>query len=253
VGEVELGESIERPRPILGIAVAHVRRPADHRVAGDHDLLLRQIDEHVALGVSAPEMQQVNLAVATVELHRLLERDRGQRRLERAHLGQVGLGELEIGLQLAALGGARGLDVGLELGDLGRDLAHVVLDALEPLLHHGLARDLIGDDLGVGIGRRVGFVAVPVVPVEVRVDDVAHRLLRHLAKPLDDHLCRRRLRVRVDDHDPVGVLDDRGVAIHLVRGRRHRRIDAVGDLLDVEPRVSATGSFVSAAIHRSSP
>ena len=250
VGEVELREVVERAGPVFGIAVTHVGCPADHRVTGDHDLLFREIDEHVALGVSAAEMQQVDLAVAPVELHRLLEGDRGQGRLERADLAQVGLGEPQVGLELAALGRARRLDVGLELGDLARHLAHVVLDALESLLEHGLTRDLIGDDLRVGIRRRVGLVAVPVVPVEVRVDHVADRLLRHLAQALDDHLGGRRLRVRVDDHDAVGVLDDGRVAIHLVRRGRDSGVDAVGDFLDVEPRVSAIGSFVRTTIHR---
>src|SRR5688572_9933080 len=73
VREVELGQPVERAHPVLRIAVAHVGRPADDGVARDDDLLLRQVDEHVALGVRAPQVQEMDLAVAPVELHRLLE------------------------------------------------------------------------------------------------------------------------------------------------------------------------------------
>ena len=200
--------------------------------------------------MGTPEMEQLDLAIPTIELHRALKGNRRQRRLERAHLGQIGFGELQIGLELGALRGARALNVGLELGDLAWDLAHVVLDALESLLHHRFARDVVGDDLGVGVRLRIDLVAVPVIPVEVRVDHVADGFAGEIAQLLDDHPGRRRLRVRVDHHDAVRVLDDRGVAIHLVGGGCHGRPDSVGDLLDVEPRVPATGSFVSAAIHR---
>src|SRR2546425_13108614 len=103
VREIELGEPVERRRPLLRVAVAHEGRPADHRVPGGDGLLPRQIDEHVAGRVSPPEMQQMDLAVAPVELHRLLESDRGQRRLERLDLAQVGFGQPQVGLELGAL------------------------------------------------------------------------------------------------------------------------------------------------------
>jgi hypothetical protein len=48
-------------------------------VAGEHDLLLRQVDQHVALGVGTPEIEELDLAVAPVQCHRPLEDDRGQR------------------------------------------------------------------------------------------------------------------------------------------------------------------------------
>src|SRR5437867_3822960 len=60
VREIELGEPVERRRPLLRVAVAHEGRPADHRVPGDDDLLPREIDEHVAGRVSPPEMQQMD-------------------------------------------------------------------------------------------------------------------------------------------------------------------------------------------------
>src|SRR6266545_6877382 len=70
VGEVELGQAIQRRHPVLGIAVAHEGRPADDGVARDNHLFFREIDEHIALGVGPAEVEQMDLAVAPVELHR---------------------------------------------------------------------------------------------------------------------------------------------------------------------------------------
>jgi len=145
---------------------------------------------------------------------------------------------------------ARGGEVRLQLRDVLRHLADVIADALEPLLQHGLARDLVGHDLGAGVGRRVDLVAVPVVPVEVRVHDVADGLGRDLAQVLDDHARRRGLAVRVDDHHPVVGLDDRGVAVDLVGGRGHGGVHAVRQLRDVELRVALAGPLVGATVHR---
>src|SRR5216117_4013888 len=250
VGEVELSEAVERRDPVLQIAVAHKGRPADDGVARDDDLLPRQVNEHVPLGVRPPEVEEVDLAVAPVELHRLLEGDRRQRRPERPDLGEIRLGEADGGLQPRALGGRPGRgEVGLELGDLVRALADVVLDPLEPLAHHGLARELVGDDLRVRVGGGVHLVAVPVVPVEVRVDHVAHRLRRDLAQPFHDDAGRRGLRVCVDDGHAVVALDDRRVRVHLVGRRGDRDVHAVGDLLDLEPCVAGALSLVTAAVH----
>src|SRR5436309_1557587 len=250
VREVELSEAVERRYPVLRIAVAHKGRPADDGVARDDDLLPRQVDEHVPLGVRPPEVEEVDLAVAPVELHRLLEGDRRQRRPERPDLGEIRLGEADGGLQPRALGGRPGRgEVGLELGDLLRALADVVLDPLEPLAHHGLARELVGDDLRVRVGGGVHLVAVPVVPVEVRVDHVAHRLRRDLAQPFHDDAGRRGLRVCVDDGHAVVALDDRRVRVHLVGRRGDRDVHAVGDLLDLEPCVAGALSLVTAAVH----
>ncbi len=67
------------------------------------------MDEHVALGMGPAEVEQVDLPVTAVERHGALEGHGGQRRLERPHLRQVGLGEPEIGAKaLALLRGRRG-------------------------------------------------------------------------------------------------------------------------------------------------
>src|SRR3989475_10770767 len=143
---------------------------------------------------------------------------------------------------------AGGGEVGLEPGDLGGNLPAMIVDALEALLPHRLARDLVGDDLRTRIRLGVHLVAVPVVPVEVRVDHVAHRLRCDRADPVDDHPGRRGLGVRVDDDDAVVALDDRGVAVDLVRGGGHRGVHAVGDLPDVATPRSAVRAFGGATI-----
>ena len=136
----------------------------------------------------------MDLAVAPVELHRLLEHDTGQGRSQRGDLREIRLGQAEVVLELGPLGGReRRSKIGLQLGDLGGHLPDVILDALEPLLQHGLTRDLIGHDLRVRIGLRVDFVAVPVVPVEMRVHDVPHGLRGDLPQPLHDRASGRRL------------------------------------------------------------
>src|SRR3989442_1248233 len=94
------------------------------------------------------------------------------------------------------------------------------------------------------------LVAVPVIPVEVRIDHVPDGLPRDVTQLLDDHPGRRRFRVRVDDHHAIVVFDDGRVAVHLVRGRRHGGVYAVRHFLDVEPRISATGALVTTTVHR---
>ena len=177
--EVELLEAAERLRPVLRIAVAHEGSPADDGVPGHHHLLLREVDEHVALGVGASEEEEMDLAVPLEDPHRPLEGHGREGGPEGADLGQVLLGLAEVRAELGALVGARG---GGELGaqplDLAGHLAHVVLDALEALPDHGLAGDVVRDHLDVAVGGGVRLVALPVVPVEVGVDDVADGLRR---------------------------------------------------------------------------
>src|SRR5207247_4987111 len=67
VGEVQLGQPVERRHPVLGVAVAHEGRPADDGVAGDDHLFLGQVHEDVALGVRPPEVEEMDLAVTPVE------------------------------------------------------------------------------------------------------------------------------------------------------------------------------------------
>src|SRR5262249_35510391 len=55
---------------------------------------------------------------------------------------------------------------------------------------------------------------------------------------------RGRLGVRVDDEDAVVRLDERGVAVDLVRARGHADVDALRHLLDVEEGVVAARAAV---------
>src|SRR2546427_10762403 len=84
-----------------------IRRPPRSTLF-PYTTLFRSVDEHVPLGVRPPEVEEVDLAVAPVELHRLLEGDRRQRRPERPDLGEIRLGEEDGGLQPRARGGRPG-------------------------------------------------------------------------------------------------------------------------------------------------
>jgi hypothetical protein len=157
--------------------------------------------------------------------------------------------EPQIGLERRALlGGGRRRQLGAEPGDLPGNLPHVVLDALEALLHHRLAGELVGDDLGARIRRGVDLVAVPVVPVEMGVDDVAHRPGRDVAEAVHDHPRRGGLGVGVHDHRAVVALDDRGVGVDLVGGGGDRDVDAVGHPAEIEAGV-APRALVTATVH----
>src|SRR5215467_14235145 len=56
--------------------------------------------------------------------------------------------------------------------------------------------------------------------------------------------------MRVHHHDAVVALDDGRVAVDLVGGRGHRHVHAVGDFLEVEPRVASIRSLMRTAVHR---
>src|SRR5947209_2942893 len=58
------------------------------------------------------------------------------------------------------------------------------------------------------------------------------------------------LGVGVDDDHPAVTLDDRRVGVDRVSGGGDRDVDAVGHRLDVEPRVSAAPSLVTATVYR---
>jgi pimeloyl-ACP methyl ester carboxylesterase len=82
------------------------------------------------------------------------------------------------------------------------------------------------------------------------------RTLHHRRGPgsRDDTTPRAPRGARLSRRAPgadVSSPDDRRVAVHLVRGHRHRDVHAVGDLFDVEARVAGILSLVSAAVHPS--
>ena len=130
-------------------------------------------------------------------------------------------------------------DVVLQLVDLGRHRRRLLLDEGHAAVHRvgvGQAR-LVRSEVMIsqpGLAWRVDLVALPVVPVEVRVDDLLDRLLADALDLLVERLRRRRLGVRVDDDEAVVGLDDRRVGVDLVARRGHRRPDTVADLLELE-------------------
>ena len=84
------------------------------------------------------------------------------------------------------------------------------------------------------IAFRVDLVALPVIEMEMGVDELAYRLVRDPLDLLVESPGRRGLRVGVDHHDPVVRHDHGGIAVGLVSRRRDRRVDAVADLLELE-------------------
>ena len=92
VREIEFIERVERAHPVLRITVVHERHPVDQRVAGRHHFFLRQVNEHVAVGMAAPEQQDLDFAVAHVQRDRPVEGPGRQGRFHRPQFFQVGLG-----------------------------------------------------------------------------------------------------------------------------------------------------------------
>ncbi len=92
-----------------------------------------------------------------------------------------------------------------------------------------------GDDFDAGGPRAgIGFVALIVVPVEMRVDDVFDGLGSELFDLFDEGTCGGRLGVSVNDEDAVAEDNDRGVAVHFVGVLGDGGVDTVGHGLDVE-------------------
>ena len=95
------------------------------------------------------------------------------------------------------------------------------VERLDRLLHV-----LVRDDVRLA---RVDLVAVRVVVVKMRVDDVANGLRREQLQILDERTCRGRACAGVDD-EHVATADDRHVvAAGDHRTGRGRVIHAVGD------------------------
>ena len=74
----------------------------------------------------------------------------GSAGLSARDLGQVRFGQAQVALDLRALVRRPTVAFRLQAGDLGGDLADVILDALEAFPDHGLAGDLVRDDLRTG-------------------------------------------------------------------------------------------------------
>src|SRR5262249_5415086 len=239
VREIEPLEGVERGHPVFRIAVVQERHPVDERVARGDDLLLRQVDEQITVRVRAAEDVQLDLAAALVQCLRRRYRARRQGRLHLLELLEIRLGLPQVRLDARLrLGVARTGRLVLELLDLGGQRGHLLGDerhaAVAALLCEVVLRPFGGDDLDALAGGRVALVALPVIPVEVRVDDLADGLLGHRLNLLVDRAGRGRLGVGVDHHDAVIGHDHRGVAVDLVGGSGDGGVDAVTDLLQLE-------------------
>ena len=172
--------------------------------------------------------------------HRAGDGSRRQGRLETPELAEIGLGLLEIGLESGLRLRVRGpQDFIFELIDLlgkGRELPFDEGNAAIARIWSGqvLPRPLGGDHLHAGTGRRIHLVALPVIPVEVGVDDLADGLLRDALDLRVDRPGRRRLGVGIDNDHPIVGHDDRGIRVDLVRRRRDGRVHAVRDPFELE-------------------
>ena len=106
--EVVLLQRIQSLDPVLRIAVVHERHPVDQRIAGRDDLLAGQIDEHVAVGVAATQLQDLDVAASLGERDRGRQRARRQRGFELFQLFEIGLGLAQVGFEPGLLRGVAG-------------------------------------------------------------------------------------------------------------------------------------------------
>ena len=193
--------------PLFRIAVVQERHPVDDRVAGGQHLLLRQVDEQVAVGVAPGRAtcswisRPPSCRVVVVDTVRV-----GSAGLSLLSSSQIGLGLLQVGLEarLRRRVGRLG-DVVLQLVDLARQRRDLLLDERHAAVRRvGIASGSafvrsVAMISSPGLPCGVDLVALPVIPVEVRVDDLAHRLLADALDLLVERPRRRGLGVRVDD------------------------------------------------------
>src|SRR5262249_24479406 len=92
-----------------------------------------------------------------------------------------------------------------------------------------------GDELDArGPGTGIGLVALLVIPVKVRVDDISHGLGSQLLDLCDEGTRRGGLGVGVNHKHTVVEQDNGGIAVDLVGGFGDGGVDAIGNRLDVE-------------------
>ena len=97
------------------------------------------------------------------------------------------------------------------------------------------ARFCAGDHADGGRDFPISGKSLCVIAVHMRGYDVANRLLCNLASNLRDQGKHSRRRgVSVDNQQVFFIFEDRGVAVNERPAARHRGIDTVGLLLDVE-------------------
>ena len=133
--------------------------------------------------------------------------------------------------------------VGFHFFDFLRHGNDFVLHPRDPPLFDAGAGRLRGDDFNARRpGTGIGLVALVVVPVKVRVDDVFHGLIRHLLDLFDEAARRRRLGVGIDDQDTVIKKNNGGVAVYLVGGLGDGSVHSLRNRLDFEQVIGQAGS-----------
>src|SRR5712664_342787 len=238
--EIEFFGGVEGLDPLVGIGVAHEGGPAVEGVTGDDDFFVGEEDENVAIGVGAAEPENLYGAGAAAEDEAAVEGHGGESDLHELELAEIGFGLAEIFLDGGLLvGGGRFFQGGFQIGDFLGHGDDFVFDAGYAEALNVLARGFGGDDLDArGPGAGIGFVALIVVPMKVRVDDVFYGLGREFLDLFDEGASGGRLGVSVDDEDAIAEDDDGGVAIHFVGGLGDSGVNAIGDGRDVEEVVA---------------
>jgi hypothetical protein len=166
----------------------------------------------------------------------LIEGDGGQLHGVALHFGLVGLKLANQPLVIVAVGrrGSFG-EARLKRVDLPWDTVERFLHAIPGKLGHQLLGLLGGDDVELSVGTLVGCVPLRVIPMEVRVDQITHRLRRDFLLDLGDQRCGSGgFGMRIDHQDVVGVNENGGVAIGQDLRPSQRGVNVVGDFLDGE-------------------
>ncbi len=199
------------------------------QVAGGHHLLLGQVGDHVAAGVAAAQEEEDDVALLPVEYERAVEGEVGQGQLQGAQLGGVGVEVRDLGLELGPLRRVPALRDPLpSFHHVAGDLRDLFLDPRQPEMGQVLPGRFRGDDRHLlREGHGVGVVALGVVPVEVGVEHVAHRLARELADLGHERPRRGRPGVGVHHQHSILVGDDRRVAVDGRARPRDRRVDSL--------------------------
>src|SRR6185503_7782345 len=117
------------------------------RVAANNDLLFRQIDPDVAIGMSIAQPKNLHGSRLAVENKTSVEGQRWQSDLHALQFGQVGFSLLKIALPflfLFRIGGAR--EIRFQLLNILRNRGNFVFDPWDTAALDVLARGLRGND-----------------------------------------------------------------------------------------------------------
>ena len=178
--EVQLLQLIERGHPLVELSVAHIGRTVLHQVTRASNLLVRKVDDRVAVGVAAAEEQELHLAPAEIDDFLVLEGDVRRRDLDFLQVIEIPLRrrELDFERRLPAPVAFFG-NLPVEVFDSVRPVhelrRHVWLDVQDIVILHRVFHVLVRDD--VGFEGRIHLVAVGMVIVKMAVHRVTNGLV----------------------------------------------------------------------------